>query len=278
MAIPGQSITIPITTFTTVTTVNNNSTTKLVFNNTGQAPTPVTTTTTTSSTQTIPTTTFITRPVFTTVSGFPITGQYSASAISDDESPRPVDRAFLSFNYFSDISRSTIPASIPSINVERQLVGFEKTCLSGDASVGIRLPFLQFNGFSEVDDYSIGDLSIVLKFAWLNDRQTGDILSSGVVVTVPTGTVNVQLADGSVAPHAALIQPWGGFIYNLKQVFFQGFSSVTLPTDQRDPTLWLNTLAAGCWLYKKRRRGVLELDRAGGRTPSEHAAQPSLDR
>ncbi len=246
VAIPGQTVTIPITTYTTVTTVTTNSTTS--FNGTSRF--PVTTTTTSTSTQLIPNTTFITRPVFATVSGIPITGQYSGFAISDDESPRPVDRVFLSYNYFSDVSRSTIPASIPSINAERQLIGFEKTFLSGDASVGVRLPFLQYNGFGDIEDNAIGDLSVIFKFAWLNDQETGDILSTGLVVTAPTGTANVELADGSFAPHATLIQPWGGFIYNMQQIFFQGFSSFAVPTDRRDPTLFMNSIAAGWWLYK----------------------------
>jgi hypothetical protein len=242
VTIPGQFINVPVTTYTTQTTTN----TTVSNGNTGQEPTTITTTTT----QQIPHTTFVQQQLQSVVHGIPITGQYSGFAVTDNESPRPVDRVFFTYNYFSDVGRSVLPSSIPGINFERQIVGFEKTFFDGDASVGMRLPYVQYNGFGPVDTDAIGDVSVLFKFAWLNDRETGNVISTGLVVTLPTGTASVELADGSIAPHSALFQPWAGFIYNLKQVFFQGFTSLVVPTDKEDPTIFFNSIGAGWRLYQ----------------------------
>ncbi|MCE9533634.1 MAG: hypothetical protein K8T89_21285 [Planctomycetes bacterium] len=185
------------------------------------------------------------------VRGIPLPGYYNGFKAADNENVRPVDRIYFGYNYYSNIARSVLPASIPDINQSQQIMGFEKTFLNGDASIGMRLPFTQINGFSEVEDHVIGDLSFRSKFAWINDRQTGNVFSTGLMVTVPTGgTGDVILEDGTVPTHSTLIQPWGGFIYNLPRVYFQGFSSVVIPTSSRDPTILFNSISAGYWLYR----------------------------
>ncbi len=241
VTIPGQFISVPVTTYTIVTT--NSTSTNLT--------TDPPTTTSTTTTQRIPNTTYVRQQVTAVVQGIPITGEYSGFKITDNESPRPTDRVFFDYNYFSDVSRSALPASIPNIAVQREMIGFEKTFLGGDASIGMRLPYLQTFGFTEVDSQELGDLSVLFKYAWLNDGQTGNVLSTGLVVTVPTGTGRVDLADGTIAPHSVLLQPFAGFIYNLPQVYFQGFSSIVAPLDQRDPTIFFNSIATGWWLYRE---------------------------
>lgn len=187
----------------------------------------------------------------TQVVTIPIAGRYSGFKVSDNDSPRPMDRIYFNYNQFNDVSRSVLPPTVPSITMSQQLLGFERTFLGGDASFGLRLPFLQVNGFDQAETHIIGDLSVRLKFAWINDPQTRDVLSSGLIVTAPTGGGNnVFLVDGSRAPHSTLIQPWGGFIYNLPRLYFQGFASLVAPTDSRDPTVLFNSIAAGWWMYR----------------------------
>ncbi len=115
----------------------------------------------------------------------------------------------------------------------------------------MRLPYLQTVGFTDADTQDLGDLSVVFKVAFFNDAQTGNVLSAGLVVTVPTSTGRVELADSTEAPHAVLVQPYAGAIYNLQRVYFQGFSSIVLPLDQRDPTILFNSIATGWWLYRE---------------------------
>jgi hypothetical protein len=241
VTVPGHFINVPITTYTTVTT--NSTSTNLT--------TDPPTTTTTTTTQRIPNTTYVRQQVTAVVQGIPITGEYSGFKITDNESPRPTDRVFFDYNYFSNVSRSTIPASIPSIGVQREMIGFEKTFLDGDASVGVRMPYLQTFGFTDVDTQELGDLSVLFKVAWLNEEQTGNVISTGLVVTAPTGTGRVELSDGTIAPHSVLLQPWAGGIFNLQHIYFQGFSSVVVPLDQRDPTILFNSIATGWWLYRE---------------------------
>ncbi len=191
-------------------------------------------------------------PTVRAVRGLPLSGQYNGFKITDNESPRPVDRVYFSYNNYANVGGSQVGPGIGSITVNRELVGFEKTFLSGDASIGLRLPFIQINGFSEIQSQVVGDLSIIAKFAWINDRQTGNVFSTGLVVTAPTGggDSNILLADGSLAPHSTLFQPWAGWIYNWRDLYFQGFSSVVVPSDSRDPSILFNSIAMGYWLYR----------------------------
>jgi len=191
-------------------------------------------------------------PVTRAVRGLPISGQYNGFKITDNESPRPVDRVYFSYNNYANVGGSQVGPGVGSITVNRELLGFEKTFLSGDASFGLRLPFIQTTGFSEVQSQVVGDLSVIAKFAWINDRQTGNVFSTGLVVPAPTGggDSGIVLADGSLAPHSTLFQPWAGWIYNVQNLYFQGFTSVVAPSDSRDPSILFNSLAAGYWLYR----------------------------
>jgi hypothetical protein len=122
--------------------------------------------------------------------GFPIVVARGAEKMSENDSPRPQDRVFGNYNYYNNVRKV--------IDVHRETVGFEKTFLNGNASIGLRLPFFQdvAPGFSEGDP---GDLSIRLKYAWINDP--GTVISTGLAITTPTGpipTVAFLQSDGSL--------------------------------------------------------------------------------
>src|SRR5262249_13974422 len=159
-------------------------------------------------------------------------------------SPRPVDRVFTTYNYYDSIqgpggapipgvnnTQSTtvtgpgvggIPpptlttaatTSIPGLprlttNLNREGFGFEKTFLSGNASVEVRMPLLQqtspINGF---DASNVGDVTVIGKYAFFLDRETGNVLSGGLAVTAPTGP-SVPTIDGTL--HSTYLQPWFG--------------------------------------------------------------------
>jgi hypothetical protein len=220
---------------------------------------PGTTTTTTTNSGTITTTTTTTTPNSVTVTtrrAQPIVQfpqlSYASYKIAENESPRPTDRIFATYSYFSGLPTSP---STRSFDVHRETVGFEKTFLDRRASVGIRVPFLQLSGpddvFSafNVRDGQFGDVSIITKYAFYDDRATGNLLSTGLMVTAPTGqdsyTVNGQRI------HSTLIQPWVGTIWSLSDsIFIQGFSSIVVPTDNENVTAWFNDLGIGYWLRK----------------------------
>ncbi len=178
-----------------------------------------------------------------------LAGRYTGIRIAENDSPKPRDRIYGGLNYFDDLNKS-LNAGSPPISQQQQTVGFEKTLLDGDASIGMRLPFIQVYGLIGRDFNNVGDLSIVGKYAFVNDRETGNVRSAGLILTVPTGTATSILTDGTIAPHSTLFQPWVGFVQNSQNWYSQGFSSIVVPTDGRDPTILFNSIGFGYWAYR----------------------------
>ncbi len=166
--------------------------------------------------------------------------------IDENESPRPMDRVFINYNYFNGVGRSIF--NVPAFDVHQETIGFEKTFLDGDASVGLRVPTVQQNGDGSLSSRDFGDMTIVTKFALLNNRNTGDILTGGLAVTVPTGP-DLMLLDGTRL-NPVLLQPYTGFIYNFERLYAHGFSSLVIPTDPRDVLLSTGSLGLGYRLYQ----------------------------
>jgi hypothetical protein len=191
-----------------------------------------------------------------------------------------VDRVFFTWNYFSNIAdpqgapvapvdanqlairpnvglpgttTTQVNTSIPGLprttaNLHREVLGFEKTFLDGYASIELRLPLIQQS--SNIDGFSarnVADLTIVGKYAFLLDRDTGNVFSAGLAVTAPTGP-GIDLPEGTL--HSTYLQPWVGYIWNSDRFFLQAFHSVVFPTDSRDVTLLFNDVGLNYWLYR----------------------------
>jgi hypothetical protein len=163
----------------------------------------------------------------------------SSFKIAENESPRPEDRLFVTYNYFNRINNSPI-------DVHRETIGFEKTFLEGNASIGLRAPFLQETG-EGTNTSQFGDLTIILKGALLNDPCSGNVLAGGLAVTAPTAG---GVADTPI--HPTLLQPWVGGILGSRDLYVHGFSSILIPTDDRDVTVWFNDIGIGYFLYRNR--------------------------
>jgi hypothetical protein len=174
----------------------------------------------------------------------------SAFKITENESPRPTDRVFFNYNYYNNVDRifQGIPGT--NANLHRETIGFEKTFLNGDASFGMRLPFLQLDGSSsDFQDSHVDDLSMIFKYAFINNRETGNVLSAGLVLTAPTGE-GLHI-EGESTIHSTVFQPFLGFIYHFdRNLYLQGFSSLAAPSDGRDVTIFFNSLAAGYHVYR----------------------------
>ena len=146
-----------------------------------------------------------------------------AFKISENESPLPTDRVFFNYNYFSN-DFSTL---------QQETFGFEKTFLDGNASVGVRLPFSQSGG-----DSSVGDLSVLLKYAFLRDSaQPDNVLSGGLVLTLPT----------SPNSDSVLFQPFVAWNRTFGDFYLQGFHSIVIPSKSTADTLLFNDVASGYW-------------------------------
>jgi hypothetical protein len=168
--------------------------------------------------------------------------------VSENESPRPVDRVFATFD---SVGGARDADNRPDAYCGT--VGFEKTFLDGNASFGLRAPLVQASG-TGIDGF--GDLSLVSKYAFLHDAETGTVASGGLVVTAPTGR-SVTLADGSKS-NSLLLQPWVGGILALGDAYALGFSSIVASSQNRDPTLYNLDLGLGYRLYQSQNpRAVL---------------------
>lgn len=182
--------------------------------------------------------------------------------ISDNESPRPQDRFFTSFNFFNNVegtANSRIGSDIGNINVYRQVLGFEKTFFDGNASIGMRLPFNLLDAPNSGTPGlagtwgDIGDLTVILKALIWEDREIGFLFSAGVAVTVPTGPDSFAGVDNVVGEfHNTLIEPFIGYLWNLNNLFIQGFSSIDIPTDSNDVTFMFNDIGIGYFLLRER--------------------------
>ncbi|MBI1830461.1 MAG: hypothetical protein HYR84_03310 [Planctomycetes bacterium] len=242
-------------TTTTTTTIMNGSQKKIV---------------TTTTTIKIP------KPEFRTI----LVPIFSSGAfkIAENTSPRPLDRVFFTYNYFNnlngpgnqadpglnatDTTKAKLGPNATTVktdtffppmprfnaNLHREVFGFEKTFLDGNASIELRVPIGQQQ--TNIDGFNfsnVGDLTIFGKYALLNDRDTGNVFTLGFAVTAPTGP-STPTIDGSL--HATLLQPWFGYIWNAERFFVHGFHSVVAPTDARDVTLLFNDVGVSYWLYR----------------------------
>ena len=155
-----------------------------------------------------------------------------------------MDRVYFNYNYYSGVDTGS-----RKVDVKRETFGFEKTFLDGNASVGVRLPF--FQNLDAKDD--IGDVTLIGKYAFYNDRKTGNAISAGLAITLPSGNFSPGFDFTQMQKiHSTIVQPYVGGQWALGNggLFVQGFSSLAIPTDDRDATFWFNSIGIGDNLYR----------------------------
>jgi hypothetical protein len=183
--------------------------------------------------------------------------------ISEDQSPIPQDRVYFTVNYFQGVNdqvNQRLQSAIGYSQVFRYIGGFEKTFNDGQGSLGLRLPMdtvttSAASGRSApglAGTYtSLGDLSLYAKYILWQDRPSGNLLSSGLSVTAPTGPGKFA-GDQSFAPtpHTTVFQPFLGYLINVKKVYIQGFGIVQVPTTSQDVTMLYNDIGIGYFLRR----------------------------
>jgi hypothetical protein len=199
----------------------------------------------------------------------------TAFKISEFESPRPENRVYFNYNFYDNVGRQFRLPGAPVSDFHRETIGFEYAMGDNrDFSFGMRLPFDQLEGNRDIENTQISDLSLVAKYALYNDRSSGNLLSTGMVLTLPTGPA-LQV-PGQSALHSTIFQPFIGFVYNFENAYVLGFSSVAVPTDIRDITFLFNDLQIGYWLYRDnapstRITGIVPVFEMHVDTPLNHA-------
>ena len=177
--------------------------------------------------------------------------------ITEDESPAPQDRAYLDFNYFDSVGAALnrfYGINLHGVDVYRETFGFEKTFLDGDMSAGLRLPLNTLSAGSSNPDFAgtdtgVGDLSLILKYAFWRDKEAGTLLSAGFAVTAPTGPN--RFANSAIPVlRDVIFEPYLGYIWSRDRLFIHGFIGVDVPTDSRDVVLCYNDIGVGYYLYR----------------------------
>jgi hypothetical protein len=185
----------------------------------------------------------------------PNPSQNAGFKIAENESPRPTNRFYYNYNFFGNVDVS-VGQPVPFLQVHRHTIGFEKTVLGENASIGLRLPFLSLGGDPGYSSQYVGDLSVIMKAAIINNQETGNLLSVGLVIGTPTGeTPSFPGGRGQrlFMPRIfdVILQPFFGYIYNLSPDWYvHGFHSVSVPTDFNDVTFMSNDVGIGYWLYR----------------------------
>jgi hypothetical protein len=165
--------------------------------------------------------------------------------IADNQGPLPVDRVFLTGNYFNFVNSPG--AGGPGSTVYTESFGFEKTFRNGEASFGAIVPIFQTVGGQQ----GWGDLTLTSKWAFFHNLETGNAVSTGLALTLPTGLeTHVSSATGPEVIHSVRFQPYLGWTFNYGDFYFLGFNSINVPTDASDILLIFNDVSVGYWLYR----------------------------
>jgi hypothetical protein len=182
--------------------------------------------------------------------------------ISEDQSPRPQDRLYFTFNYFQGVNdqvNQRLQAPIGYTQVFRYIGGFEKTFLDGQGSIGLRVPLdsVTANSSSRASgDFggtstAIGDMSIYAKYILLENRDNGNLLSGGMALGVPTGPGKFAgLNSFASITNTTSFQPFLGYIVNSGRFYLHGFTAIDVPANSQDVTLIYNDAGIGYFLRR----------------------------
>lgn len=179
---------------------------------------------------------------------------------TENQTPRPVDRVFYTFNYFYDVNRDInlrFGNNVSGVNAYRHIFGFEKTFFDKNMSIGMRLPLNTITGDSPTQattgigktSTALGDLNVYTKLALWENREKGNILATGLSMSFPTGPQNFGNAQWLNSLHYIQFQPYLGFAYNIDKLYIIGFTSVNVPGNSKDVTQYFNDISIGYFLY-----------------------------
>ncbi len=190
----------------------------------------------------------------------PIGSLFSDLKVAEGNSPRPMDRVFLDFNYYNNLDKyewRAPNATLREADLYRYVLGFEKTFLDEQVSITVRIPFFTIDaqasavgaalGQSDINSTDLGNISAILKGVLWEDKSTGSLISAGATISAPTASSRlIDPGPGTLA----YVQPFVGFILESGDFFLQGFSSVTLPVVRPESILMFNDIGVGYFVYR----------------------------
>jgi hypothetical protein len=180
--------------------------------------------------------------------------------IADNMSPRPMDRVFFTFNYFNNLDgsiNSRVAPGLGGMQAYRYVFGYEKTFWDGNASIGVRLPLDSLSARRLGTSTALGNLTVFSKLIVLQQPGTGNLVSAGLAVTMPTGPSSFGGERGVFGYRDAQIQPFVGYTWMRGRFYVQGFEAIDIPTDANDVTMQYNDAGIGYFVYRDADPGAL---------------------
>ncbi len=189
-----------------------------------------------------------------------ISGLIRGLKFTENQTPKPIDRVFYTFNYFYNVNRDVnfrFGNNVNGVNAYRHIFGFEKAFFDSNMSVGLRLPLNTITGNSATQattgigktSTALGDLNLYTKVALWENREKGNIVTAGLSISFPTGPQNFGNAQWLNSLHYIQFQPYLGFAYNWNKLYVIGFTSINVPGNSKDVTQYFNDLSIGYFLY-----------------------------
>ena len=165
----------------------------------------------------------------------PMAGGADRLVISRNNSARPQDRIYLHYGHLT--GGLTGSANFPGVNrtevasLDRYVLGIERSCLEGRASLEIRMPYASQRDFDfgstafSVRNYNYqGDLSAIGKFI-LSETESSTI-SAGVAIQLPSAgdvTGTDRTTAFTIDHDAIYISPFVAFSAAQADWFYNGF-------------------------------------------------------
>ncbi len=198
--------------------------------------------------------------------------------IAENMSPIPQDRVFSGFNYYNNLNgalNSRFASPVSRIEVFRYLLGFEKTFLDGNASIGLRDNINTFSSNSRFPGLggttsSVGDLNLFLKYVLyrsgalsngpslgisgaggpLAATGNGALVSAGMSINTPTGPGNFAGSSFSTSFRNTELAPFLAYYFKRDRLFLQGFEQISVPLDARDTVMLYTDVGLGYYVYR----------------------------
>jgi hypothetical protein len=179
--------------------------------------------------------------------------------LSDNQSPRPQDRVFFSFNYFNNANNAINSHDGSPVTQMKAYVynfGIEKTFNNGMGSVGIRLPLdnLTANSYGNIistpTTTAPGNLTIFSKYILAQNPRTGSLVSACWAITPQTATSQFAGAPYLIPLRSTYFQPCIAFICNRNRWYFQGFTGFNFAINPHDVSLFYGDYGVGYYLFR----------------------------
>ncbi len=176
---------------------------------------------------------------------------------SENQSPRPQDRVFFDFNFYSNVNSTVNTAQrspVNRLNAYTYLWGFEKTFDDGNGSIGMRLPLnsltAQSTSIAAPTSTALGNLDIFAKYILKQNRETGSLITAGFQITPQTATTRFAGAPYIYGLNTTYFQPFIAYLWRKDRFYLQGFSGFDFPANNADVTLMYNDIGIGYFLYQ----------------------------